>query len=113
MRETLIYEMFRNWNDTLSWEEQFSGTESVARLTDRLVQIAPETGAYLNEVSQLFHPSIGFETISNHRCRQIHLIQTGNKTSTEKTTRDYSRSRILGIPIRCCMGLLPLEETAG
>jgi len=58
MCEALIFEMFRNWNDTPSWEEQFSGTESVARLTDGLVKIAPETGAYLNEVSRLFHPSI-------------------------------------------------------
>jgi len=56
MCEALIFEMFRNWNDTPSWEEQFSGTESVARLTDGLVKIAPETGAYLNEVSRLFHP---------------------------------------------------------
>jgi len=58
MCEALIFGMFRNWNDTLSWEEQFAGTKSVAHLTDRLVEIAPETGAYLNEVSQLFYTSI-------------------------------------------------------
>ena len=53
MHEALIFEMSRNWNDTANWEEQLAGTKSVTRLTDRLVEIAPETGAYLNEVSRL------------------------------------------------------------
>ena len=54
MFEVLILKLFRHWNDTASWEEQFAGTKSLTRLTDRLAKIAPETGAYLNEVSRLF-----------------------------------------------------------
>ncbi len=41
----------RNWNDTASWDEQFSGTRTVTALASRLAEIAPETGAYLNEVN--------------------------------------------------------------
>lgn len=41
----------RNWNDTASWDEQFGGTRLVTSLANRLAKIAPETGAYLNEVS--------------------------------------------------------------
>lgn len=41
----------RHWNDTASWDEQFAGTRLVTSLTGRLAEIAPETGAYLNEVS--------------------------------------------------------------
>ncbi|KAF5359419.1 hypothetical protein D9756_003300 [Leucocoprinus leucothites] len=45
-----------HWNDTASWEEQFSGTRSVTSLTSRLAEIAPETGAYLNEADP-FNPN--------------------------------------------------------
>lgn len=40
----------RHWNDTASWEEQFEETRLLTSLTERLVKLAPETGAYLNEV---------------------------------------------------------------
>ncbi|KAF5353302.1 hypothetical protein D9756_007946 [Leucocoprinus leucothites] len=45
-----------HWNDTASWEEQFSWTRSVTSLTSRLAKIAPETGAYLNEADP-FNPN--------------------------------------------------------
>jgi len=44
------------WNDTASWEEEFAGTRLVTTLVSRLAEIAPETGAYLNE-ADAFDPN--------------------------------------------------------
>ncbi|KAF9453476.1 FAD-binding domain-containing protein [Macrolepiota fuliginosa MF-IS2] len=45
-----------DWNDTASWEVQFAGTKTATSLASRLAEIAPETGAYLNE-ADAFDPN--------------------------------------------------------
>lgn len=60
------------WNDTASWDEEFAGTGILTTLTQRLADITPGSGAYLNEANA-FDPNWkqNFYGVNYNRLLQI------------------------------------------
>lgn len=86
--------------------------------TEALRQLAPDTGAYLNEVCATYYiahktrpdySTIFFTFLFRHR----QLSQTSKMPSTETTILDFLLSRISMIQTRSCMDLHALVGTDG
>ena len=71
-------------------------------LTSHLKSLAPDSGAYLNEVSRRHSFSTIWHRANVYSFRVIHMTRTGNTPSGDPTTRVCDPSRSIMILIQCC-----------